>query len=227
MNVASKIERLIDAGAIVVWKPVKDYAGLYEVSNEGDVRSLPRNTTRGRILKPGKVNKGYLSVRLCKEGQPKMHYVHRLVMQAFVGECPADMETNHLDEDKTNNCVANLQYTTRKQNINHGTRNARVAAANKGQIRESMRGNNNPNKRPEVRKKHSDRMKELLKNNPGLLPTPPKAVEAIDPKTGLRVYYFDSARSAARFGFQPQHISDCCLGKVKTHRGYFWRFAKK
>lgn len=79
----------------------------------------------------------------------------------------------------------------------------------------------------ETRRKISESLSERLKNNPELNPNPPKPVEAIDPKTWLRVYYFKSVRDAGRAGFNHGHISTCCLGKRKTHAGYIWRYVNE
>lgn len=132
MKVASKIERLIDAGAVVVWKSVPGYEGRYEVSNEGDVRSVPRKEWQNvQVLKLWNNGYGYLRVDLCKGGKRKHHSVHKLVMSAFVGPCPKGMEVNHIDENPQNNNLNNLEYITHKQNANHGTRNTRIASERK------------------------------------------------------------------------------------------------
>ena len=67
-----------------VWKDIKDFEGLYQVSNLGRVRSLPRNTTSGKILKPRKDIYGYVSVCLFKEGVRYWKKIHRLVAQEFI-----------------------------------------------------------------------------------------------------------------------------------------------
>lgn len=79
-----------------------------------------------------------------------------------------------------------------------------------------------------AKKKKSERMSERFKNNPELLPKPPKKVEAIDPESGQRVLYFESTIDAGRAGFNQGHISECCNGKYgrKTHHGYIWRWVE-
>lgn len=112
------------------WKTVKGYEGLYEVSNLGNVKSLNyRHTGRERILKPGKVGGGYLQVQLCKNGKRKMLLVHRLVAAAFIPNPEGLPEINHKDENKTNNCVENLEFCDAKYNNSYGTHNERVATA--------------------------------------------------------------------------------------------------
>lgn len=111
-----------------IWKPVVGYEDLYEVSNTGRVRSLNyRQTGKVRELRPGADRCGYLLVALCKNGKQKSHHVHKLVIEAFVGPRPEGYDVNHIDEDKRNNSVKNLEYCTHRDNINHGTRNQRDA----------------------------------------------------------------------------------------------------
>ena len=116
------------------WKSVKDYEGLYEVSNYGEVKSLERLDSRGRkvkekLLSPGKTENGYLYVNLYKNGIKKPVRINRLVYSTFVGDIPDRLEVNHLDENKENNRVDNLNLMTSKENKNWATANARRAAA--------------------------------------------------------------------------------------------------
>lgn len=116
------------------WLPIEGYKGLYEVSNFGEVKSLERFDSRGRHLKekllsPVKIKNGYLYVVLSKNGIKKPFTIHRLVYSAFVGEIPEGLQCNHIDENKENNRVENLNLMTSKQNNNWGTHNSRSAAA--------------------------------------------------------------------------------------------------
>ena len=107
------------------WRDIEDYECLYQVSNLGRVKSLKFN--KERILKPGMDRGGYLQVGLHAGGKRKVLTVHRLVASAFVPNPDNKPEVNHVDEDKSNNRACNLEWLTRKQNINHGTRNERSA----------------------------------------------------------------------------------------------------
>lgn len=109
------------------WKPVEGYEGLYEVSDLGRVRSLPRMGTCGKILKPcdrqsKKFNKKYLRVGLTKDGKVKWHSVHVLVAKAFIPNPDNLPEVDHINNDETDNRACNLQWITRKDNIvkDHG-----------------------------------------------------------------------------------------------------------
>lgn len=111
------------------WKPVVGYEELYQVSNFGRVKSLPRNGTvkYARILKPGTDKDGYFKVYLYKNNKLKTFTVHRLVAEAFLPNPDNLPCVNHKDECKTNNNVNNLEWCTHEYNINFGTRNEKVS----------------------------------------------------------------------------------------------------
>lgn len=103
------------------WRSVLGFEGLYEISDDGQVRSA-----RGRLRKPVENRpNGYLTVQLRRDLRTHKRYIHRLVLEAFVGPCPPGMECCHRDGDIGNNSVPNLYWGTRKQNIEdmlrHGT----------------------------------------------------------------------------------------------------------
>ena len=99
------------------WKNVIGYEGLYEVSSIGNVRNVKRNT----LLRFSN-NQGYIQVYLYKNGIRKGFRVHRLIAQAFLPNPNNLPQVNHLDEDKTNNRVDNLEWCTAKYNSNYGHR---------------------------------------------------------------------------------------------------------
>ena len=115
-----------------VWLPVRGYEGLYEVSDHGRVRSVARvvphrlkgkKTIPAKILKQGKGSHGYLTVSLWQNNKGRSYCVHTLVANAFIGETDGHrLLVNHLDYDRTNNAVGNLEITTHGENMAHGYR---------------------------------------------------------------------------------------------------------
>lgn len=103
-----------------IWKPIKDYEGLYEISNFGRVKSYHyHNGTSQRYLHPRKVKDGYLMVALYKNKEHKNYQLHRLVAEHYLPNLYNCTEVNHIDCDKTNNHVDNLEWVTHYQNILH------------------------------------------------------------------------------------------------------------
>ena len=137
---------------IEIWKTAivdgEIYEGLYKVSNLGRILSLNYNRTgKPDLMNPVEMPNGYLRVGFRKNGETNWCYVHRLVAETFLENPEGKPEVNHKDEDKTNNFVflnedgsinkekSNLEWKTHRDNINHGTRNERVAKANTNGIR--------------------------------------------------------------------------------------------
>lgn len=111
-----------------IWKDVKGYEGLYQVSNTGKVRSLNyRRTGEVREMKPCLMTTGYLVIWLKKNGRGKTFKVHRLVAEAFIPNPENLTQVNHKDECTTNNCVDNLEWCDGKYNCNYGTRIERMS----------------------------------------------------------------------------------------------------
>ena len=103
----------------IEWKPIKNYEELYMISNNGLVKRIrfingKHNFEKERILKPIINKDGYMFVRLCKNGKCKNMRIHKLVASAFLGE--SDLQVDHIDGDKLNNRLDNLEYVTPKEN---------------------------------------------------------------------------------------------------------------
>lgn len=108
-----------------IWKDVIGYEGIYQVSNLGRVKRIGkyRNQVKewdsNKILKPGKKNNGYMYCQLSKDNKTSPKMVHRLVAEAFI-ENPDNKKTvNHIDGNKANNTVENLEWNTYSENNLH------------------------------------------------------------------------------------------------------------
>lgn len=95
---------------------VPGYEGLYEISNLGNVKSL----RSGKLLKQASNKDGYKMVSLTVKGKSRGFSVHRLVALAFIPNPENLPEINHMDENPSNNCADNLEWCTRKYNLNYG-----------------------------------------------------------------------------------------------------------
>lgn len=127
-----------------IWKDIKGYEGIYQVSNFGRVRSLDRTVAdkrgrtlkiKGKILSPSVSPKGgYLGIALCKNGKSHSMKVHRLVAEAFI---PNDNNLpciNHKDEDTSNNKASNLEWCTWKYNDNYGKHSERISKSHSKRV---------------------------------------------------------------------------------------------
>lgn len=111
-----------------IWKDVGGYEGLYQVSNLGRVKRLKGKYMKSdKLLKQVKLDSGYIAVGLCKHNKAKNFRVHRLVAEAFIPNPEEKPQVNHINEDKTNNMVSNLEWMTAKENNNYGTRTQRTS----------------------------------------------------------------------------------------------------
>ena len=186
------------------WRDIKDYEGLYQISNLGRVKSLNYNRTgREGIMKLDKNKYGYLYICLFKNGVKKHFRVHRLVAKTFIPNPHNLPEVNHKDENCINNFVyinedgtvnlekSNIEWCTTEYNHNYGTHNERIAASNRGKYNKNTS----------------------------------KQVFQYDLDNNL-INIFPSGKEVQRqLGFDQSAISACCLGKRNTCGGFKWKYA--
>jgi len=130
-----------------IWRDIKGFEGLYQISIIGRVRSLDRVDSRGNYRK-GKAladvvsGNGYHQVNLWRDGKVEIKLTHRLMAKTFIPNPDNLPQVNHRDEDKGNNRVENLEWCTASYNTNYGTRNERAAKANEQAIHVTDRSGN-------------------------------------------------------------------------------------
>ena len=108
------------------WRIIEEFPNYY-ISNLGEVKNK-----NNKILKQNNNLYGYKRIGLYKDGEQYFRYIHRLVAFAFLTSADMSYVVNHKDEDKANNCVDNLEWISRCDNTNYGTRNQRVSEKLKG-----------------------------------------------------------------------------------------------
>lgn len=104
------------------WLPIPGYEGMYDVSDQGRVRSWVHKNgrrTNPYLMKSSASTRSYPVVQMHARGDSQAFYVHRLVLRAFVGPLPLGMQGAHLNGDPTDNRLVNLRYVTATENIAH------------------------------------------------------------------------------------------------------------
>lgn len=117
-----------------IWKDVKGYEGLYQVSNLGRVKSIRKK----RMMHPNDNGKGYLMVQLKADNKRKVKYIHRLVVEHFLCADIGCNEVNHKNGNKADNRLCNLEVISHSANIKHAYDN---------NLFPDRTGDNNPNSR--------------------------------------------------------------------------------
>lgn len=190
-----------------IWKDIKDYEGLYQVSNFGRVRSLnhyikqknnSKKLYKGQILKPhsNHSGNGYYIIGLFKNNKRKSFLVHRLVAEAFIDNPENKPEVNHKDGITINNSVDNLEWATRREQMIHAYKHGLQIPAQLGKFNwDSFTGH---------------------------------PVRQLDIKTGKVIKEYGSMEEAARqLNIKsPSNIRGCIIGRQKSCAGYKWEYIK-
>lgn len=188
-----------------IWKDIEGYEGKYQISNFGRVKSLVfRNNKyliyREKILKPNIGKDGYVRIGLRdKNKKTKTYLVHRLVAQAFISDYNNSLVVNHKDENKSNNNVLNLEWTTIRENNQYSFN------------------------------LHKDRIKAMQTQEVNKLRGYRKRKPVIQiNKQNEIIARYDGIVSASKVtGFDKSTISNCCRGIYKFAYGYIWRYEQQ
>jgi len=122
-----------------IWKHIEKLDNQYAVSTFGRVKSVNAvitksngctYTRKSKIIKP-QLRDGYLRVRISLNGVKSTHSVHRLVAEAWIDNPKCKSEVNHIDEDKSNNHISNLEWVTAKENVRHSFKIGKRLVASK------------------------------------------------------------------------------------------------
>lgn len=118
-----------------IWKNIPEYNGDYQVSNLGRIKSMKyRSSNRTAILRQKQKDNGYIQIILCSNGKPKHLHTHRVVAQVFTPTDDVKLQIDHIDTNRTNNNINNLQWCTHKENMNNPISREKNSKSNKGRI---------------------------------------------------------------------------------------------
>ena len=185
-----------------IWKPIRDYEGLYEVSNLGGIKRLENDKNRKeKILKPYKNKLGYLCINLYRDNKVKQMYVHRLVAIAFIPNPENKPCIDHINTIRNDNRIENLRWVTYKENMNNELTKEKLSGEN---------SNNYGKPRSEEIKKKISESQKGGKN--------PKARSVFCYE--LNKSWDTSAEASRELNIDSSNITKCCKGKCKSVKGY-------
>ena len=179
-----------------IWKDLIGYEGRYKIGSNGEIMNK-----RGLLLKQSLDIDGYQRITLYN-GNKKTYRVHRLVVEHFIGSIPCDKEVNHIDYDRTNNHISNLEIVSHLENVRHSY--DRIAKGNKNKIRSK------PSKRRNVNKISDNKRNAKLTI---------KEVDEIRSKYSTGEY--TQIELARMYGLKKSGISDLLNGKTWKNQGCF------
>lgn len=187
-----------------MWKVINNFED-YQVSDLGEIKSLKFGEEK--ILKPQKLNSGYLYVYLCKDGAVYHKTIHRLVAEAFIENVDNKPCIDHINTIRTDNRVENLRWCTHKENCNYEITVKRMSEAHKGK---------------KLSEEHKGKISNALKGK-----EKPHFEKGVDQYTidGDFIKSWKSTMDIERqLGFKHNNISSVCNGKYKQAYGFKWKY---
>lgn len=211
-----------------VWKPVKGYEGIYEVSSYGRVRSLTRyiniqdprgsymRKLYGRIMAPHKMTNGYLGIRLSQDCKEENCLIHRLVALAFISGYRDGLIINHKDRDKTNNRADNLEWVTYQENNRYMDAHIKRGRERHKKFMIQQMLHPKPPKTKVSREVHAQHISENNAKN--------MAVLQYDKDGNFIAEYRSQSEAARNVGLKSgSSITVVLSGMKKTAAGYYWK----
>lgn len=205
-----------------VWKDIKGYEGLYQISDYGRIKSFYRTTTHTRILKERTHRDGYLYVGLYKNGKTTTAKSHRLVALYFIPNPENKPQVNHKDGNKLNNNVENLEWCTAAENARHAVDTGLWVwtEESKRKLKETLL-KKGYTLHDNTKKKRTKQTKDQHTRGHGFGYV--QVVQKTD--EGDIVKIWRSMSDASReLGIPVPHIVRVCKGRRKHTGGYMWEY---
>lgn len=190
-----------------MWKIIPNTKNNYSANDKTrEIKSNDRLGTdgrklKGKTLKPCMQNSGYLIVDLMVDGQKKKKLVHRLIAETFIENYSEDLDVNHIDCDKTNNVLSNLECITRAENLEHARAHGLVIASDKQIYQRSI-------------------IKDISRKLQS------KAISMFDSQGRLIETFEAMADVKRKYGFDTSSISRAARGLQNTSYGYYWKWVE-